>query len=636
MLETQEAKEQDHAAKIGLLMKIAQLWGEKKQKHDRAAKSYEKVLELDATNLPAADALIPIYKQAGNFKGLAAAIEVKLGHEQDPYAQLELYREVAALYESRLKDPQRAFERFLSAFLIAPSDEQCADDLERSSRMASRWQEVTSAYQEAIRNAQAARESDLAMALRLRLGRVLVEELGQVDDALSEFRAVYEADGENQRRSRPWKRLYRQTARYDYLLEIYEKKRELALDPADKRQILYAIARLYENEIKDPAKAITSYRAVLEDEPADTVALKALDVLYGSVGDYESYVEVLRRRIELDLPEPELIDLKFRLGATLERHLNDPAGALENYREILFFDAGHDGARLALEALLDHRELRADAASVLEGIYEGRGDWQKLVRSLEILAETEQDVGRRVQLERKVARIAVDSLGDLSRAFEAQARALKDDPSMTETRVELERLAEEAQAWDKLDEIFEEIADGLADAALARDYWMRLAAIDERLGKIEKAAKGYTRILAQNPSDAEALEALDSLYRRTERWSDLIGVFRRRIELAAEEGDREALYAQMAEVYEQRLGSPEDAILAYKEVLALDETSQVALAALDALFTRQRMWVDLADNLETQLQLARGEEGQLDLMLRLAALREPKMDQIAEAIEGYR
>ena len=39
-------------------------------------------------NLRAAEALIPIYSQAGNSKALANAIEVKLGHEEDAYAKL--------------------------------------------------------------------------------------------------------------------------------------------------------------------------------------------------------------------------------------------------------------------------------------------------------------------------------------------------------------------------------------------------------------------------------------------------------------------------------------------------------------------------------------------------------------------
>ncbi|MGH7298103.1 MAG: tetratricopeptide repeat protein, partial [Polyangiaceae bacterium] len=116
VLEQQEAKETNPPAKISLLFKIAQLWADKKQKLDRAAKAYEKVLELEPDNLQAAEALVPIYTAAGNAKALANAIEVKLGHERDPAPKLDLYREVAALYEGKVKDPQKAFDRYLAAF----------------------------------------------------------------------------------------------------------------------------------------------------------------------------------------------------------------------------------------------------------------------------------------------------------------------------------------------------------------------------------------------------------------------------------------------------------------------------------------------------------------------------------------
>jgi tetratricopeptide (TPR) repeat protein len=160
--------------------------------------------------------------------------------------------------------------------------------------------------------------------------------------------------------------------------------------------------------VKDLDKAIDTYNGVLEDEPTDAHALKALDVLYGQLERWEPYVDTLRRRIELDVNEGELIDLKFRLGQTLEKHTGDPAGALENYREILFLDGQHNGAREALEALLRNETLRAEAAGILENIYEERGDWTKLLVALDILAAAEGDSDKRVSLLRKIARVSSD------------------------------------------------------------------------------------------------------------------------------------------------------------------------------------------------------------------------------------
>ncbi|MFO0589178.1 MAG: tetratricopeptide repeat protein [Polyangiaceae bacterium] len=465
---------------------------------------------------------------------------------------------------------------------------------------------------------------------------MLVDEVKRVDDALVEFRAVYDIDGENAQAIGALERLYRETGRYSELLGIYEKQRDLASDPVEKKQILYRIAELYVSPINDRPSAILTYNKVLEEEPMDPQALAALDGLYLAQEDWENYADVLRKRIEIEDVEANLVDLKYRLGSTLEKHLNDAAGALENYREILLIDPNNEHARVALEALLSNESLRAEAAAILQEIYEGRGDWEKLIQALEILAAAEADTNVRVGLLRKVARTAAENLNDLERAFDAQARALKDDPANADTRSELEQLASQANAWGKLDTIFSEIAGGLEDAQLAREYWMRLAGIDERLGKVDEAAQNYQRVLTINASDDEALAAMDALYRRTERWTDLISVYRRRIELATEPQDREALYAQMAEVYESRLGRPDEAIAAYREVLALDDTSHVALTALDGLFSRQSMWDELADNLEAQLRLAGDEAEQIHLMLRLAALRESQMNQIETAIDIYR
>lgn len=636
VLEQQEGKETDPAAKIGLLFKIAQLWSEKKAKNDRAGKAYEKVLDLEPTNLAAAEALIPIYTGANNSKSLANVIEVKLGHEEEPYAKLQLLREVAALYEGRVRDPQRALERYLSAFEIAPHDEQAALDVERAAKATSGWEKLIESYGNAIGTAASEGNDELVIALRLRLGRILIDEVGRVDDALAAYREVYEADSVNAEALSALERLYRQTERFSELLGIYEKRRDLAVEPSEKKAINYEIAKLYETEIKDLDRAIDTYNAVLEDEPTDAPALAALDVLYGQLERWQPYADTLRRRIELDNPEGEIVDLKFRLGTALEKHLDDAAGALENYREILFVDATHEGARLALEAMLSHPTLKADAAAILENIYEERGDFSKLIEALEILAASEGDVQRRVQLKRKIARICTQALSDHPRAFEALAAALRDEPALAETRFEIEQVADASGSWQKLVALYEQIAGELSDAQLAREYWMKVGGIHERLQAVDAAAAGYQQVLSIDGADAEALGALEQLFTRTERWTDLIGVIQRRIDLTMDPDAREALLVQTAQIYDERLQDPSEAVSAYRKVLELDPASERALSALDALFTRQRMWSELAENLESQLALAADEGSQLALMLRLASLRETEMEQIDVAIEGYR
>jgi tetratricopeptide (TPR) repeat protein len=633
VLESNESRATDDAQRIAMLMKIAELWLTQKGKLDRAARAYEKVLSLDANNLAAAERLIPIYQNANNPKGLAQALEVRRDHVTVPEEKLTILRDVATLYETRLNEKPKAFERYLAAFQIAPADPKSQSDVERAAKLTGGWDAVVAAYRAAIGEEN---DPSTQCSLRLRLGRIFLEELGRTDDALAEYRAVYESEPENETALGALTGLYQRTERWKELLDVYAKKRELVVDHEEKKRILYQIAQLQEQRLDDVASAIDTYQSVLDDDPADEATLAALDGLYQRAGRWDAYADVLRKRIELSGDDKMLVDLKHRLAGALHEHLDDDNGALENYREILFIDADHEGARVALEGLLKSKALQSEAAAILENIYEARGDWDKLIAALEILAAGTEDGPRKVALLRKIGMTAAMQLGQTDPALDALARAVREDPSNGEARAELEALAQRSNSWDKLIDIYRGVAEKLDDPSLARDYWLRVAAIEEHLGKIEQAAKSYEKVLAIDPADADALGAMDTLYRRTERWNDLVGVFRRRIELSDDAGVTESIYAQMAQVYEEKLGKPDEAIQAYREVLAIDPTSHVALDALDALFARRAMWPELAENLETRLNLAETDEAQLGLMLRLAFLREREMGLVEEAIEGYR
>jgi tetratricopeptide (TPR) repeat protein len=561
VLETSEPKAETQEQRVKMLMKIAELWMTQKGKPDRAARAYEKVLSIEPANLTAAERLVPLYTDTNNSRGLVGALEVTLGHADDVQDKLRLSREIGALYEGRLNDKAKAFERYLASFQLDPLSEQAQADVERVASQTEGWPALTTAYKEAIGGAEQSRDQESATALRLRLGRVLLDELKDIDAALEQYHAVCEYDPENATALAALEQLYQQTERWQDLLKVYEKRRGLAASTEERKPILCAIADLYEQRLNKPKKAISTYQAILEDDPVDPQALAALDRLYRDAQAWDDYAQILRRRIDLDANIEEIVDLKYRLAQVEAKELGNAQAALESYREILFLNADDERARLALEEMLGDKALRGDAASILETIYEAREDWAKLVQALEILVLVADSPERQVELLRKIAGVRAQQLGDLPKAFEAQARAVKLMPSLVDVRAELETLAERSSNWEQLAEIYAAIAEEGRDPALAR---------------------------------------------------------------------------VLATVYDQKLGKPTEAIAAYREVLSTDPTNSQALGALDALFARQGLWAELAENLETRLALADSEAAQLEIMLRLAALREGEMRQVEAAIEGYR
>ena len=345
-------------------------------------------------------------------------------HVADPDEKLALLREVAALYEGRLNDKPKAFERYLAAFELAPGRRRARPTSSAPPSSRRGWDAGRRGLPRGDRRRE--RIASAQCALRLRLGRVLVEELGRVDDALAEYRAVYESEPENATALGALERLYQRTERWNELLDVYAKKREL-VDRCRREEAHplrdRAALRAADSTTSPPRSTrISRCSRTSRRRGGARRARRALPAR-GSLG---AYADVLRKRIELDGQRQDARRSQVppcERSSTLPRRRH---GALENYREILFLDGDHEGARVALEGLLQNKTLQSEAAAILESIYEARGDWEKLIAALEILAASTEDGPRKVALLRKIGMTAAIQLGQRrSRARRPGARAVR-------------------------------------------------------------------------------------------------------------------------------------------------------------------------------------------------------------------
>ncbi len=136
------------------------------------------------------------------------------------------------------------------------------------------------------------------------------------------------------------------------------------------------------------------------------------------------------------------------------------------------------------------------------------------------------------------------------------ASALGDDPALAETRDEIEGIAAGAGWQRELVRLFGDLAQTITDPVLARDYWLRIASMNDHLGDVEHAARAYYNVLAIDPADGDALASLEKLFTKAQRWDDLIGVVERRVEQTGDAAERESLLVSMAGIQDQMLGRP--------------------------------------------------------------------------------
>src|SRR5206468_3431593 len=89
----------------------------------------------------------------------------------------------------------------------------------------------------------------------------------------------------------------------------------------------------------------------------------------------------------------------------------------------------------------------------------------------------------------------------------------------------LEALYAESRAWEELSETLLTVAERSQDPALRLKLNLRVAEIGlKELRQPERAAKAYERILATDPQNLAAAEALVPIYRAGEKWPRLLAL----------------------------------------------------------------------------------------------------------------
>ena len=171
-------------------------------------------------------------------------------------------------------------------------------------------------------------------------------------------------------------------------------------------------------------QAIVAWNVVLQDNPGNVQALRALDRLYLTRGEFRELADNLQRQLNLVAADPaETVALLGRLGALREQHLGQLGGAVDTYSKILQIEPEHRETIAALERILPSPEHEVDVAMLLEPIYKIRGDWPRLIGVYEVEARHTVDPEAKIALYKQIAEgyeIGLDDPGTPTRRSRAR------------------------------------------------------------------------------------------------------------------------------------------------------------------------------------------------------------------------
>ena len=582
----------------------------------------------------AAEVLEPFYLTLEAWEPLRDSLEIRLLDLADPVARLELLLRISQLCEARLGDADGAFDALARAFAERRSDPRPVEGLHRLATQLDRWADLVEIFEA---GAQEELDGVVAKDLRLRVARIQRRELEDPEAAQAAFRKVLEVDPEDAESLDSLEELYQQLESYEELLGIYRTKVEVSADDDVRVGLLLRMAELQRDVLERAEGAIESLRQVLSLDEDHRDANQSLTEILRSEERWADLADHYLRQLSAAPDTTRRIGLKFDLGRLYMDRLDNPGGAIDCFREVLDERPSHEASVEALETYISRGVEVEAVADILEPLYRQSNEWEKVVDVVAARRAAADDPLRRSELALRIGGILELNLQNPDGAFEILSGALRESPGQPELRLELERLASELGGWQELVELFERLVDevGDPDAALA----MRRAlarACDERVNDYDRARGHWELVFELDDTDTEAVESLERIFTRTERWAALVELYLKQAERTLDAGEKIGILGKVCNLYEEVLDDADRAIETYQQILDIDPEHQPAVRGLDRLLTNKERWAELAELLMRQAELEPDPDEQIQVRHRLAALLHEHLDRTGDAIDTFR
>ena len=592
----------DPARKIELLHKISELHEIGGDDADAAFGTFARALREDPRNEVTHRQLDRLARGLTKWPEAAALYDQIASDAQEEDLKVALLFRRAQIQEHELRDDKAAVATYERILQVVPQTIEAVTAIQTIHERTQDWPKLVDALK---RKSEILPNVEERKALLYRSAQIEEEVLGNADAAIATFQQVLSIDDVDLTAMDALERLYVRLARWEPLKDVYAKKADLAEDPNDKKRMLYVLAQVYDRELGDVAKAIETYQGILDLDADELPAIQSLDRLYGQAERWYDLLGNLERQVELAEVTGETVALKYRIGHLWQIRLGDVARAIESYREALEIDPQHAETLHALDGLVHGKTEPVMAARVLEPIYETTGEYGKLVDVLEVMVAHNEDPLSRVELLHRIAQLHEQMIGNSNAAFDAYARALRDDSGNQVTLGHIERLAEINNSFDQLAKLYEGLAEPGLDVPRQVDLLSRLARVHEQeLGDVPKAIATYRRILDAEFDNKPAVLALDRLYSATSAWPQLTDILRREIQLANSDDEIAALQFRLGQTLESQLGDRKGAVEVYREILSGQPQHAATLAALEEMFHAGHLQMEIGQVVEPLYEAA--------------------------------
>ncbi len=584
----------------------------------------------------------------------------------DTETKRERCHRIAEIWREGAGDLANAFEALRWALEMDVTDDATREAIEEVAREGGLLRDLVEVLETILQRSHGV---DTLVFLHSEIAR-LAEDLGDLRRAEEHYEAILSIKPDYEPAFEHLCDIYRTQERWQDLAALEERQMEDLLDqlPAgpDREAKLRELAVLYEEKLDQPYEALEAWGRILEMNPNDLEAHRAIARIAEKTHSWSKAVEALGRIEELSQDEEEILEARRRAASIYRRELELADRAIEAYRSILAMRPEDPEALAALQELYETHEAWDDLDEILTTrarLTEDRAEWEALTLArAKVLEEHLKDVDAAAECYEKLraarpeeesyweasvlllkeagrledalavlddridylrssgapagqiaaqlvkrARLLARELGELDRARDSLEAALEMVPDYPSALAELARLHKDEEDWPAYAQAREREAEAAGEGEEATEALLEAGRVYlERLHDLEAAERCLRRAAGLAPEHLGILEALTEVARQQGDLEAVDRLLERRAEVATEPSERAELLVERARLRREK-GALEEAKALLHRALETDPDHVAAVVALADIFYEEEQYEQAKTFLEEALARLEGQ-----------------------------
>ena len=611
----------DPSAVSRLALVVGRLFADRLGRTDDAMLSYQRAFQLDSANVEALAAARASYEQRGNWGLVLQLYTLEAQATPDAADQAALLLAMADVCLNRLDRATDAVVCVRQALHLVPDHPGAGAYAEL---LSSAGREQLARVEELTRAAETTRDPRQKAALLVEAAELVFSvapEDARVGTLLDQ---VLEIDTRNEPARALNERFLEANARWTDLVEYLTSRAEATARKTDRQAIYQRLAAVAQGPMGDDEQAVKWHREVLKLSPVEQESLNFCVEYYSDREQWLELVEVYEAALRTRHRGGNESAMLVQIAMILWRKVVD-LDAAENYFKRIKLNDPRNG--LMLQFYSEY--------------YAARKDWQRLLGVLASRQGNESSTEARIALGLEMAAVAENELGNLEKAIDIWKSILKVQDDHRAARENLRRLFFGTGKWNALLEFLKEDLKLTPEAAVAEQvaiYDQMVAIYRDQLNLPVMVINTYNQILQVDPTNTEALDALQQKYEASARWNDLIGILKRRADAASDAGDEDAVVAlnrQIAQLWLEKFSNPNQAIEYLENILERRSSDEQAIGQLIEIYRHRKDWRALYGIYGRQLESLSGD-ARIERIVEMARIAAKRLDEPGEAVELWR